>query len=83
MPEAKDGPSVAAPLSPSDAKSSESSKNLVGKLLNLVSTDLQNIVDARDFVRLFALVPIQVVLCTVFLYVILGYRCVYIVYASQ
>ncbi|KAJ4490432.1 hypothetical protein J3R30DRAFT_3666905 [Lentinula aciculospora] len=52
---------------------SDSSKNLVGKLNNLVSTDLQNIVDAKDFIRIFALVPIQVVLCVWFLYRILGW----------
>ncbi|KAJ3799615.1 hypothetical protein GGU11DRAFT_858145 [Lentinula aff. detonsa] len=52
---------------------SDSSKNLVGKLNNLVSTDLQNIVDAKDFIRIYALVPIQVVLCVWFLYNILGW----------
>ncbi|KAF8830087.1 hypothetical protein HHX47_DHR2000412 [Lentinula edodes] len=52
---------------------SDSSKNLVGKLNNLVSTDLQNIVDAKDFIRIFALVPIQVTLCIWFLYNILGW----------
>ncbi|KAE9396473.1 hypothetical protein BT96DRAFT_996727 [Gymnopus androsaceus JB14] len=67
------GSSPTKPPSPANTKSSESSKNLVGKLNNLVSTDLQNIVDAKDFVRLFALVPIQVVLCIWFLYGILGY----------
>ncbi|KAJ3931939.1 MAG: hypothetical protein NXY57DRAFT_961301 [Lentinula lateritia] len=52
---------------------SDSSKNLVGRLNNLVSTDLQNIVDAKDFIRIFALVPIQVTLCIWFLYNILGW----------
>ncbi|KAF9078326.1 hypothetical protein BDP27DRAFT_1412327 [Rhodocollybia butyracea] len=59
----------------SDKKDSEpeSSKNLVGMLNNLVSTDLQNIVDSKDFIRLFVYVPVQVVLCVWFLYNILGW----------
>ncbi|KIK51558.1 hypothetical protein GYMLUDRAFT_50501 [Collybiopsis luxurians FD-317 M1] len=54
-------------------KASDSSKNLVGKLNNLVSTDLQNVVDGRDFIRLVVLVPIQVALCVWFLYNVLGW----------
>lgn len=48
--------------------------NLVGKLNNLVSTDLSNITDARDFIFLLIYVPLQVVLGITFLYVILGWR---------
>ncbi len=49
-------------------------KNLVGKINNLVTTDLQNIVDSRDFIRLAVYTPVSVILCVGFLYVILGWR---------
>ncbi|KAF5361344.1 hypothetical protein D9757_012330 [Collybiopsis confluens] len=48
-------------------RAKDSSKNLVGKLNNLVSTDTANIVDAKDFIRLVVLVPIQVTLIVCFL----------------
>ncbi|KAF5346100.1 hypothetical protein D9757_014021 [Collybiopsis confluens] len=54
-------------------RAKDSSKNLVGKLNNLVSTDTANIVDAKDFIRLVVLVPIQVTLIVWFLYNILGW----------
>ena len=49
-------------------------KNLVGKINNLVSTDLNNIVDGRDFLMIAVACPIQIILCIVFLYAILGWR---------
>ncbi|KAJ6466832.1 multidrug resistance-associated ABC transporter [Mycena sanguinolenta] len=52
---------------------SRGSKNLVGKLSNLVTSDLQNITDAKDFMLLFVNMPLQLVLCIWFLYVVLGW----------
>ncbi|KAH9059057.1 hypothetical protein EDB87DRAFT_1832312 [Lactarius vividus] len=49
------------------------SSNLVGKMNNLVSTDLENIVDGRDFLLLILYFPLQVVICIWFLYDILGW----------
>jgi cobalamin biosynthesis Mg chelatase CobN len=49
-------------------------RNLVGKINNLVTTDLSNIMAARDFMLVFVLSPIQSVLCVVFLYMVLGWR---------
>ncbi|KAK0192579.1 hypothetical protein F5146DRAFT_1040547 [Armillaria mellea] len=63
---AKDSDSSAAEV---DARA----KNLVGRINNLVTTDLSNIVDSRDFMRLLVFVPLQLILCVVFLYVILGW----------
>ena len=54
----------------------ERGKNLVGKINNLVSTDLNNIVDGRDFLMIVVACPIQIALCIVFLYTIMGWRCV-------
>lgn len=47
--------------------------NLVGKINNLVTTDLGNIADACDFLVILVLMPLQIVLCISFLYVILGW----------
>ncbi len=51
--------------------------NLVGKINNLVSTDLQTVMEARDFFLIVAYVPIQISLCILFLYTLLGWRCVF------
>ncbi|KAJ7678094.1 hypothetical protein DFH06DRAFT_975898 [Mycena polygramma] len=48
-------------------------QNLVGKLNNLVTSDLQNITEAKDFMLLFVNVPLQLVLCISFLYAVLGW----------
>ncbi|KAK0480768.1 hypothetical protein IW261DRAFT_1474488 [Armillaria novae-zelandiae] len=58
---------------PSAAEGDARAKNLVGKINNLVTTDLANIVDSRDFMRLLVFVPLQLILCVVFLYIILGW----------
>ena len=50
--------------------------NLVGKIINLVSTDLNNIIDGRDFPMLFVSLPLQIILCIVFLYKVLGWSAV-------
>ncbi|PBK89786.1 P-loop containing nucleoside triphosphate hydrolase protein [Armillaria gallica] len=57
----------------STAEGDARAKNLVGKINNLVTTDLSNIADSRDFMRLLVYVPLQLILCVVFLYVILGW----------
>ncbi|KAF5384757.1 hypothetical protein D9757_006267 [Collybiopsis confluens] len=59
------------------SSSSESSKssasNLVGKINNLVSTDLDNVTDGRDFLFVVLYIPVQIALCIIFLYYILGW----------
>ncbi|KIM54250.1 hypothetical protein SCLCIDRAFT_1222221 [Scleroderma citrinum Foug A] len=50
-----------------------SAENLVGKINNLVTTDLNNIVDGRDFLMIFPYTPLQIGVCTWFLYRILGW----------
>ncbi|KAH9019330.1 hypothetical protein EDB83DRAFT_2508434 [Lactarius deliciosus] len=49
------------------------SSNLVGKMNNLVSTDLENLVDGRDFLLLVLYFPLQIVVSVWFLYKILGW----------
>jgi hypothetical protein len=67
-----------APLEPESSTSSPShASNLVGKINNLVSTDLGNIVDASNPLLLFLYVPLEISLCIVFLYVVLGWRFVH------
>lgn len=57
-----------------DAPSSDTN-NLVGKINNLVTTDLENITDGRDFLFVIIYIPVQIVLCMVFLYAVLGWSC--------
>ncbi|CAL1696193.1 unnamed protein product [Somion occarium] len=55
------------------ADGSSQSGNLVGKMTNLVTTDLTNIVEGRDFLFTVLYIPFQMCLCAWFLYVILGW----------
>ncbi|KAF9243723.1 hypothetical protein BU15DRAFT_71850 [Melanogaster broomeanus] len=55
-------------------KSMSNSANMVGKINNLVTTDLGNIVEGRDFLQVFPYCPLQVGCCIWFLYRILGWR---------
>jgi len=50
--------------------------NLIGKINNLVTTDLNNITDGRDFMFLVVYAPLMTIACVVFLYEVLGWRCV-------
>ncbi|KAI0793372.1 hypothetical protein C8Q75DRAFT_749936 [Abortiporus biennis] len=61
---------VEKPASPGD---NAKGGNLVGKINNLVTTDLNNIVDGRDFLFIILYIPVQVSLCVWFLYAILGW----------
>jgi hypothetical protein len=53
--------------------SSNKSSDLVGKINNLVSSDMESIVNARDFIMIIVS-PIQIGLCVLFLWEILGWR---------
>ncbi|KIJ23038.1 hypothetical protein M422DRAFT_105687, partial [Sphaerobolus stellatus SS14] len=57
------------PPAASDAKS----KNLVGKMNNLISSDLKAIGEAAEFMQPFVLGPCLIIGCVVFLYIILGW----------
>ncbi len=59
---------VSAPVEHSDTS------NLVGKINNLVTTDLENIISGRDFLLLVVYLPMEVALCIVFLYAVIGWR---------
>ncbi|KAJ3890944.1 hypothetical protein GG344DRAFT_77404 [Lentinula edodes] len=59
----------------SDDAPSSDTNNLVGKINNLVTTDLDNITDGRDFLFVLIYIPVQIVLCMVFLYAVLGWSC--------
>ncbi|TFK30740.1 ATP-binding cassette transporter [Coprinopsis marcescibilis] len=56
-----------------DKEGSSSAKNLIGKINNLVTTDLGNIVDSRDFLYILIYIPLQISLCILFLYKVLGW----------
>jgi hypothetical protein len=56
-----------------DEKKKEKSDNLLGKLNNLVTSDLSNITSGRDFLFVVLNAPIQFALGITFLYAILGW----------
>ncbi|RPD81341.1 multidrug resistance-associated ABC transporter [Lentinus tigrinus ALCF2SS1-7] len=68
-------PAVKKSEAPKDAPAEPStgSGNLIGKINNLVTTDLNNLVDGRDFLFIALYAPLQVVLSIIFLYSILGW----------
>ncbi|KAJ7213835.1 hypothetical protein GGX14DRAFT_444201 [Mycena pura] len=72
---AKGTPQLAKPSTPAKEKedSKKSQGSLVGKINNLVTTDLGNIVHSRDFLVLLVFVPFQTGLGIYLLYVLLGW----------
>ncbi|TFK34747.1 hypothetical protein BDQ12DRAFT_737985, partial [Crucibulum laeve] len=56
-----------------EVKKNGGQDNLIGKINNLITTDVSNIVDSKDFLVLFLEIPVQTVLCVVFLYKVLGW----------
>ncbi|KAI8982789.1 multidrug resistance-associated ABC transporter [Trametes punicea] len=50
-----------------------SSSNLIGRINNLVTTDMGNIVDGRDFLFIAIYAPAQIIVSVIFLYAILGW----------
>ncbi|KAJ7634724.1 P-loop containing nucleoside triphosphate hydrolase protein [Roridomyces roridus] len=60
-----------------DAKSSGSSAATssvdVGRIMNLVSTDLRNVTEMSDFLMLLFYLPASVIFSVIFLYVVLGW----------
>ncbi|KAJ7691733.1 P-loop containing nucleoside triphosphate hydrolase protein [Mycena rosella] len=45
----------------------------VGKISNLVTTDLRNVTNMSDFLMLLFYMPVSVVFCIIFLYIVLGW----------
>ncbi|GJE85927.1 multidrug resistance-associated ABC transporter [Phanerochaete sordida] len=71
---ASDADSTATKVPEKDEKDKDTKGgNLVGKLNNLVTTDLNNVVDGRDFLFMIIYMPVQIFLCIWFLYEILGW----------
>ncbi|KAI0758154.1 multidrug resistance-associated ABC transporter [Fomes fomentarius] len=68
----KDVPKLDVPKAVT-AQPAAGSGNLVGKINNLVTTDLNNLVEGRDFLFLILYAPLQVILAVWFLYSILGW----------
>ena len=69
-------PAPAGAAKPEEGKgehSAPSGANLAGRINNLISTDLENITDSRDFMFLLIYAPLQTALCIAFLYTVLGW----------
>ncbi|KAF9483581.1 multidrug resistance-associated ABC transporter [Pholiota conissans] len=54
-------------------KKKKKAANLQGKINNLITTDLTNITRAREILYLVLTIPLQICLCIVFLYNLLGW----------
>jgi ABC-type multidrug transport system fused ATPase/permease subunit len=74
------GPAVAGKVAASTAEPEKSyadgsskADNLVGKINNLVTTDLGNLVDGRDFLFIVLYAPLEFGLAVYFLYAFLGW----------
>ncbi|KAH6912895.1 ATP-binding cassette transporter [Coprinopsis sp. MPI-PUGE-AT-0042] len=66
-------PNKTSTSEPTTEKGSGSADNLIGKIINLVTSDLANITDARDFLLAVVYIPLEATLCMIFLYSILGW----------
>lgn len=71
----KDSEPTQAPSATKEAASTPNapSSNLVGKINNLISTDLGNITEGRDFLWGVILAPIQIAICILFLWEVLSW----------
>ncbi|KAI0066584.1 hypothetical protein BV25DRAFT_1868241 [Artomyces pyxidatus] len=58
---------------PDPAPAGPKASNLVGKINNLVTADIANILEGRDFLFVLMQMPFQVALCVYFLYRYLGW----------
>ncbi|KAJ7029298.1 P-loop containing nucleoside triphosphate hydrolase protein [Mycena alexandri] len=61
------------PSKPAKDEPKKSDGSLVGKINNLVTTDLGNIVDNRDFLVVLVFIPLQIAVGIWFLHVLLGW----------
>ncbi|KAI4523406.1 P-loop containing nucleoside triphosphate hydrolase protein, partial [Schizophyllum commune] len=59
--------------STSEVDSQATNDNFLGRLNTLVTTDLQNVVNGRDFILILVYIPLNVILAMLFLYTILGW----------
>ncbi|KAG8697036.1 hypothetical protein FRC09_008111, partial [Ceratobasidium sp. 395] len=59
-----------------DEEKDSDSTNLVGKINNLMSTDLGNITEGRDFLFILLFSPVQIIISIIFLYKILGWSAI-------
>jgi hypothetical protein len=66
-------PSPASTPSSKSDSSHRASSNLVGKITNLITTDLGNIIEGRHFLLLAVSSPLQIGFCIWFLWEVLGW----------
>ncbi|KAF7966730.1 hypothetical protein HWV62_37249 [Athelia sp. TMB] len=71
--QSEDTASVSSAKSTGKTTPQRPQENLIGRINNLVSTDLGNITDARNWLWLILYIPLQVALCMTFLYRVLGW----------
>ncbi|KAG6830594.1 hypothetical protein H0H92_015875 [Tricholoma furcatifolium] len=64
--------SEASKANPGDTGSANA-KSLVGRMNNLISSDLEAITKASEFLQVFIAAPVMIIFCVAFLYTILGW----------
>ncbi|KAH9480844.1 ATP-binding cassette transporter abc4 [Psilocybe cubensis] len=69
---AKDTSQANAPTA-APAPEAKKKDNLVGKINTLVTVDVDNIINAKDFLMIFLQVPLELILALAFLYIVLGW----------
>ncbi|OCH93740.1 hypothetical protein OBBRIDRAFT_810929 [Obba rivulosa] len=69
----KNKPKTKSKVEKPTAAAGEKAKNIVGKLNNLATLDVNNITNARDFLALFIMGPMQTGVSIWFLYSVLGW----------
>ncbi|KAF8308383.1 hypothetical protein DL93DRAFT_2100728 [Clavulina sp. PMI_390] len=71
--EASSPSSTNAPASTAKTKTDSATSSLAGRINNLISSDLDNIVEARELPYILIYIPLKIALSTWFLYVVLGW----------
>ncbi|KAJ7455115.1 hypothetical protein FB451DRAFT_1516746 [Mycena latifolia] len=61
------------PKHPAGAGASARSSAEVGMISNLVTTDVHNVTEMSDFLMLLFFMPVSILFCVIFLYVVLGW----------
>ncbi|CAE6467389.1 unnamed protein product [Rhizoctonia solani] len=69
-------PDTSSASTKGEKQADDEASNLIGKINNLMSTDLGNIVEGRDFIFLIVFPPIQITCSALLLYWILGWSAV-------
>lgn len=66
----------ASSVKSADSATQKEKNNLIGKINTLVTVDVDNVANGKDFLMIAVQVPLELILSAVFLYIVLGWRLV-------